>query len=85
MIKFLVGLITTFAGFIGLLGTTNSALATPVVKPETKPLVSNSLKQPVSLDVSNSLWQLTDRDAKDIFDHLGCCCAACSQTLDTDI
>ena len=85
MIKFLMGLITAFASFIGLLGTTNSALATPVVNQEITPLVSNSVEQSINLNVSGSLWQLTNRDTKDIFDHLACSCAACSQTLETNI
>lgn len=77
MIKFLLSLITAVTSFIGLIGNTNSALATPIVKP-IEPIVSNSLEQPVNLNVSSSLWQL-NQDSKDIFAHLGCSCAACSQ------
>lgn len=77
MIKFLIGLITAVASFIGLIGNTNSVLATPIVEPIDS-LVSNSLEQPVNLNVSSSLWQL-NQDSKDIFAHLGCSCAACSQ------
>ena len=77
MIKFLISLITAVTSFIGLLGNTNSALATPIVEP-IESLVSNSLEQPVNLNVSSSLWQL-NQDSKDIFAHLGCSCAACSQ------
>jgi hypothetical protein len=78
MIKFLIGLITAITSFIGLIGNTNSALATPIVEP-IESLVSNSLEQPVNLNLSSSLWQLGDRDSKDIYPHLGCSCAACSQ------
>ena len=74
MIKFLLSLITAVTSFIGLLGNTNSALANPTIEP----IVRESLEQPVNLNISGSLWQLS-RDSKDIFDHLGCSCAACSQ------
>lgn len=77
MIKFLMSLIAVVTSFIGLLGNTNS-VATPVVE-NLKPIVRNSLEQPVNLNVSSSLWQLSDLDSKDIFPHLGCSCAACSQ------
>ena len=74
MIKFLIGLITAVTSFIGLIGNTNSALANPTIEP----IVRDSLEQPVNLNISSSLWQL-NHDSKDIFDHLGCSCAACSQ------
>lgn len=77
MIKFLIGLITVVTSFIGLIGNTNSVLANPIVEP-IESLVSNSLEQPVNLNVSGSLWQL-NQDSKDIYPHLGCSCAACSQ------
>ena len=76
MIKFLIGLITAVTSFIGLIGNTNSALANPIVEP-IESIVSNSLEQPVNLNVSASLWQL-NQDSKDIFAHLGCSCAVCS-------
>lgn len=79
MIKFLLGLITAVSSFVGLLGNANSALATPVVVRELEPVVNTCLEQPVNLNVSNSLWHLSDRDSKNIFTHLGCSCAACSQ------
>ena len=78
MIKFLMSLITLFISFFGLLGTANSG-ATPVVNQELKPLASSFLEQPVSLNVSASLWQLTNQDSQNTFPHLGCSCATCSQ------
>lgn len=77
MIKFLLSLITAVVSFIGLLGNTDSALANPTTEPIDS-LVSNSLEQPANLNISGSLWQL-NQDSKDIFAHLGCSCAACSQ------
>ena len=84
MIKFVIGLITAFTSFIGLLGITNSALATPIANQQLDTVVSPSVEQSVSLNVSSSLWQLSDGNAKDIFDHLSCSCAACSQKLETN-
>ena len=78
MRKFLMSLIAVVTSFIGLLGNTDSVLATPIVEP-IESIVSNSLEQPVNLNLSSSLWQLSDRDNQDIFAHLGCSCAACSQ------
>lgn len=84
MIKFLMGVIAAFSSFIGLLGTANSALATPIINQKLAPTTYSSVEQPVNLNVSSSLWQLTNQDAQDIFAHLGCSCAACSQTVEVN-
>ena len=82
MRKFLIGLITIFTSLIGILGFNNSALANPVAKQELKPVTLDTV-QPVQLNVTASLWQLGDRTPHDIFAHLGCSCAACSQSTKT--
>ncbi|MEO0836431.1 MAG: hypothetical protein AAFY16_10700 [Cyanobacteria bacterium J06642_3] len=43
------------------------------------------MEQPISLNSYSSLWQLGDRDSKEIFDHLGCSCAACSKTSEVEV
>ena len=84
MIKFLMALITAFTSFIGLLGINNSALATPVPTQEIQPVVFDSVGQTVNLNLTASLWQLDSQNTKNIFDHLGCACAACSQPVETE-
>ena len=84
MIKFLLGLITAVTSFVGLLGIGNAALATSIVNQEIEPLSFDALEQPVSLNVCDSLWQLNNQEAKNIFDHLGCSCADCSQVVETE-
>jgi hypothetical protein len=84
MIKALMSLIAVFTSFFGMLGLNNgSALANPIVNQNHKPIVSSylfsHLEEPVNLNFSGSLWQLNKQDANNIFDHLGCSCAACYQ------
>jgi hypothetical protein len=82
MIKALMSLIAVLASFFGVLGLNNSsALATPIVDRNHKPIVSSylssSLEEPVNLNFSGSLWQLNKQDANNIFDRLGCSCGVC--------
>ncbi|MEM8721069.1 MAG: hypothetical protein AAGE84_17515 [Cyanobacteria bacterium P01_G01_bin.39] len=85
MIKFLVSLATFVTSFISLFSINSSAVATPLFSSELNQANNRNMEQPISLNSYSSLWQLGDRDSKEIFDHLGCSCAACSKTSEVEV
>ena len=85
MIKFLVSLATFVTNFISLFSINSSAVATPSVSSELNQTNNRNIEQPISLNSYGSLWQLGVRDSKEIFDHLGCSCAACFKTSEVEV
>ena len=79
MIKFLMSVVTAIASFVGLLGISHAAIATPVVS-QAASLAVDTIKEPVNLNTIGSLNQLTNQDTQEFFAHLGCSCATCTAT-----
>lgn len=76
MIKSILRLLAASTSFIALLLITNSAIA---VVPMTNDL--NQLETPiVSLNLVSPTLQLA-RDTNSLFEHSGCSCALCTQSV----
>ncbi len=80
MIRFILGLVTALASFLGWLGFSESVVAAPTVDLSTE--VSIKATQPVNLNQASSLWQLSNQDSQEFFAHLGCNCAACAGVVE---
>lgn len=80
MIGRLISIITTFVSFIGLLLMGNNAMANPVQNSALTQVPSNNnVVEMVNLNVSSPFLQSNNKTPISLFEHLGCCCALCTQ------